>query len=218
MTKTTKIVKKCLKNNSNKVKVNRRFLKKVICNLSHLGIKPEDLSDNYYIATLDSKERNTTNLFLANGFSKRNLLAIEENDDVAKSHFKANIPCHNGKLSSFSDDANDVFYSKTPNNYRNAYALAFNFDMWGQICKQSKEILPTIKKTTFKRGSILSFTFCRGRISIEKHKKDKEIFLDDLIEEMKKKGFCIKFVSSLKYAGDGEKRGSPMEWFMYEIV
>jgi len=91
--------------NKNKNFINTKFagtilsaMKKYKCN-----------DNNYFIGALDSVENNTSECLIYNGIEKENILLVESNSDIARSHIEKNFKTYYGSLEDFANNVDKIF-------------------------------------------------------------------------------------------------------------
>jgi hypothetical protein len=212
-------VSKSYQNNWYKCEQNKTFVQKIMDNLDLYHDKTlETIPNTSFIGTLDSIEANTSRLMMLNGVKKTNILIVESNEAIGERHIDRGIPCHIGDLASFADDENDRTYSQPDNNWRNYKCIGWNFDTCGHVRTQGTQILAVLKKTNLVEGCVLTFTFCRSRISNDDHFHYQVHFMRALRTLVARKGMKVKVIERYYYSGDGNgNAGAPMEWSMVEL-
>ena len=170
-----------------------------------------------FVGVLDSVEENTCRALLRAGLKKDNILLIEHSVPIGKKHTESGFPTHIGSLDSFADTKdNEIYYRHPDNNWYGYKCIAFLFDTCGQVNTQGPQILATLQAINIVPGCVITATFCRARISKEKHLQHRTEFLQNVMRVLLEKGVIMhRKVSVMKYAGDGQgNRGAPMEFLL----
>jgi hypothetical protein len=206
---------KSFTDNQNKNFVNSYFAAQ-ITELA-LQIKINNFSE-HYVGALDGSERNTANALIGCGIDQSSILLVEDDAIIASSHHNANICVHEGNLLDFADDKHDEMYSQMSSAWRIYKCLGWYFDTCRTIPTEKIGILNTICKTNLIDGSILAFTFCKRGMSLECYEQQKNLFVEELNNCLKSKGFRIEHYNHINhhYNGHlmfGKSKGMPMNSF-----
>lgn len=170
---------KSFENNENKNLVNINFASEI----TKCIISLNDTSNicKLYCGVLDSVEHSTSNMLVSCGFDKNNIVMPEIDFDTFKLHqFFGFTQSFYGNLENYALGVN-----------QQQQFISWYFDTCGFIDKQKKGIFDVMENTNFCDESILAFTFCRSRTSIENYLKQKSDFFDELEQKLMKKNFSI---------------------------
>jgi len=155
--------------------------------------------DDCFVGAFDGMERRTASTLISMGFQQSAILLNELNETVARSHVSAGFPVHEGE--DFGADKHDKLYEEDSQAWRVYKCLGWYFDTCGEIRTQRHSLLSTIRKLIFVDGSVLAFTFCRSRVSLEEYAKHKELFFKEVNAILSKRGLKIEVEYDHDYAG-----------------
>jgi len=207
---------KCFLNNENKAYINATFAV-MIMSLIH---RIKDFTfDNCFIGAFDGVERKTANSLISMGFQQSAILLNEMNTEVANSHLKAGFCVHEG--TDFGDSSFDKLYSEEGQAWRKYDCLGWYFDTCGEIHTQKPSLLSTIRKLNLINGSVLGFTFCRSRTTVEDYAKQKKLFIKDVNKILAARKMELRVDSDHDYSGSfmfKRSRESHMNSFMCSVV
>jgi hypothetical protein len=202
--------------NENKNFINSMFSVKIMQLIHQI---PNFTFDNCFVGAFDGMERKTANTLISMGFQQSAILLNELNETVARSHLSAGFPVHEGV--DFGSDKYDKLYKEDGQAWRVYKCLGWYFDTCGEIGTQKQSLLSSIKKLVLIDGSVLAFTFCRSRMSVEEYAKDKRLFMKLLSAVMSNCGLKIKVDYDHDYAGSlmfKRARESHMNSFICTVV
>jgi hypothetical protein len=203
-------------NNENKNFINSMFSVKIMSLIHQI---PNFTFENSFVGAFDGVERNTANTLISMGFQQSAILLNELNEIVARSHLSAGFPVHEGV--DFGDAKYDKMYTEEGQAWRVYNCLGWYFDTCGEITTQKHSLLSTIRKLKLIDGSVLAFTFCRSRMSVEEYAKQKKQFLKEVNVLLSKCGKSCKVCCEHDYAGSvmfKRVRESHMNSFVCSVV
>ena len=198
---------KSFDNNENKNLTNKYFSDEIIKCQKILQTK-----NDLYCGVLDSIEHGTTNVLIEKGFSIKNIIMPEKNNNIFKQHKTFGIKnAFNGSLEEYSHNIN-----------KKKHCIGWYFDTCGTISTQQYGIINVVKNTSFSNEAILAFTFCkRGRNKGDEYEKLKKIFLGKLQKILKSKKFIVKKkILDHNYSGNKMSiniRGIQMNTIIFKI-
>lgn len=207
---------KSFANNENKTFVNSLIAINVAILLKSLN---KDYRQQCFFGALDSVEHNTSNTLMSMGIKKSSILLVQNVPTIANHHSNSSFAVHSGTLEDFASNKNDELYRQKNQSWRTFPCLGWYFDTCGMIKTQKKGILDTIKKSNLVDGSILGFTFCRGRISAKKYEEEKSNFIRELRGFLEWKGFELNLDPTYDHNYSGQfvfksSSGTPMNSFV----
>lgn len=203
---TFKTTTKSFENNENKNLVNNLFSSFIAL----LKKKQTKQNDSYVVGALDGIERNTSNCLLSLGIRKEECLLVEYNKEIANSHISVGFATYSGSLEDFAMEA--------VNDWKDHKCLGWYFDMCQTIATQKEGIFNTIRNLNLIDGSVLAFTFCRRGMTIEDYYQQRALFINELSNGLKWKGFTLVFKEENDYSGKfmfEREREAPMNSFIY---
>jgi hypothetical protein len=203
-------------NNENKSFINALFAVNIM-SLIH-SIKGFTF-DNCFVGAFDGVERKTANTLISMGFHQSAILLNEMNPDVTNSHISAGFCVHEG--TDFGDSSFDDLYTEEGQAWRKYDCLGWYFDTCGEIPTQKLSLLSTIRKLNLIKGSVLGFTFCRSRTSVEDYAKQKKLFIKDVNKILAARKMELRVDSDHDYSGSfmfKRSRESHMNSFMCSVV
>ena len=207
---------KCFLNNENKAYINATFAV-MIMSLIH---RIKDFTfDNCFIGAFDGVERKTANSLISMGFQQSAILLNEMNPEVANSHLKAGFCVHEG--TDFGDASFDDLYAEEGQAWRKYDCMGWYFDTCGEIPTQKPSLLSTIRKLNLINGSVLGFTFCRSRTSVEDYAKQKKSFIKEVNKILAARNMELRVDADHDYSGSfmfKRSRESHMNSFMCSVV
>ena len=182
--------------NENKNFINAMFSVMIMSLIHRI---PNFTFDDCFVGAFDGMERKTANTLIEMGFQQSAILLNELNETVARSHVSAGFPVHEGV--DFGSDTHDEFYKEEGQAWRVYKCLGWYFDTCGEIGTQKYSLLSSIKKLVLIDGSVLAFTFCRSRVSVEEYKKEKRLFMKEVNGILLSRGLMLKVEHDHDYAG-----------------
>lgn len=207
---------KCFLKNENKSFINALFSVSIMTLIHSI----QDFTfENCFVGAFDGVERKTANSLISMGFQQSAILLNELNSDVANSHVKAGFCVHEG--TDFGDSKFDDLYTEEGQAWRNYDCMGWYFDTCGEIPTQKHSLLSTIRKLNLINGSVLGFTFCRSRISVEDYAKQKQVFIKDVNKILASKNMKLQVNTTHDYSGSlmfQRSRESHMNSFMCSVV
>jgi len=162
-------------NNENKNYINSMFAVKIMSLIHRI---PNFSFDDSFVGAFDGMERKTANTLISMGFQQSAILLNESNEMVAKSHVSAGFAVHEGV--DFGDCKFDKLYTEEGQSWRQYKCVGWYFDTCGEIMTQKRSLLSTLRKLILIDGSVLAFTFCRSRMSVDEYAKQKRIFIKEV--------------------------------------
>ena len=201
--------------NENKNFINAMFSVRIMSLIHQI---PNFTFENSFVGAFDGMERKTANTLISMGFQQSAILLNELNETVAKSHVSAGFPVHEGV--DFGCDKYDELYKEDGQAWRVYKCLGWYFDTCGEIGTQKHSLLSSIKKLVLVDGSVLAFTFCRSRMSVDEYAKEKRLFLKELSVILSCGGRKLKVEYDHDYAGSAmfkRARESHMNSFLCSV-
>lgn len=182
-------------NNQNKTFINTMFSNYVVNTLYSTSLK------NIFVGALDSVERNTSIALQNVGVPKNNILLIEREHHIYKSHKNAGYNAIQVSKDGLTDYANQRYVNmSTSFEWNNTRCVGWYFDMCGSITTQQHGILSTITKLNLIDNAILGFTFCK-RTHGKPYESSKNDFLTELKKCLLKKKFKHETIVDRDYNG-----------------